>query len=106
MKTKMATGTDGRRLLFWCPGCATPHAPRVTGLKPWTWNGDREKPTLEPSVLVRGGEVAVCHSFVRGGQIQFLSDCTHTLAGKTVDIPDWPYDDFGGVDAEPVESKG
>jgi hypothetical protein len=29
-----------------------------------------------------------CHSFVRAGMIEFLSDCTHELAGKTVPIPD------------------
>lgn len=28
-----------------------------------------------------------CHSFVRDGQIEFLSDCTHALAGKTVSLP-------------------
>jgi hypothetical protein len=32
----------------------------------------------------------VCHSFVTDGRIQFLNDCTHPLAGQTVDIPEWP----------------
>lgn len=31
---------------------------------------------------------SVCHSFVRDGRIQFLSDCTHKLANQTVDLPD------------------
>lgn len=31
-----------------------------------------------------------CHSFVQSGRIQFLSDCTHALAGQTVDLPDLP----------------
>lgn len=26
----------------------------------------------------------ICHSFITDGQIQYLSDCTHSLAGKTV----------------------
>lgn len=30
-----------------------------------------------------------CHSFVTDGRIQFLGDCTHSLAGQTVDLPDW-----------------
>lgn len=30
----------------------------------------------------------VCHSFVTDGKIQFLSDCTHDLAGQTVDMVD------------------
>ena len=29
-----------------------------------------------------------CHSFVRGGVIEFLSDCTHELAGKKVPMGD------------------
>ena len=32
----------------------------------------------------------VCHSFVTDGRIQFLADCTHALAGQTVDLPEWP----------------
>ena len=32
----------------------------------------------------------ICHSFVKDGQIQFLSDCSHELAGQTVPLPDWP----------------
>jgi hypothetical protein len=31
----------------------------------------------------------VCHLFVTDGRIQFLGDCTHALAGQTVDLPDW-----------------
>jgi hypothetical protein len=27
--------------------------------------------------------------FVTDGRIQFLGDCTHALAGQTVDLPDW-----------------
>jgi hypothetical protein len=34
-----------------------------------------------------GDKNFVCHSFVRNGKIEYLSDCTHNLAGKTVDIP-------------------
>ena len=33
-----------------------------------------------------------CHSFIQNGQWQFLSDCAHALAGKTVPmepLPDW-----------------
>lgn len=31
----------------------------------------------------------VCHSFVRDGKIEFLGDCTHEFAGKTVDLEAW-----------------
>lgn len=83
---------------FWCPGCN-----RVHGIDPtkWTWNGDVDKPTFNPSVLVYphprldgdGNRVMspTCHSFVRDGQIHFLTDSEHALAGQTADIPEWPY---------------
>lgn len=116
MKTSLGKGLDGERfLLFWCPGCDEAHGPIVQRERPerplWTWNGDRERPTIAPSLLVRGtvpitdeeharimaGEriepqPRVCHSFIRDGRIEYLGDCTHALAGQTVDIPDWPYD--------------
>lgn len=37
----------------------------------------------------------VCHSFVREGRIEFLSDCTHALAGKTVTLPHYDPDGSG-----------
>jgi hypothetical protein len=78
----------GYRLFFRCLGCDDAHAVS----EGWTWNQDKEKPTFSPSVLVRcnrpGGE-SVCHSFVADGKIQYLGDCTHALAGQTVELPDW-----------------
>lgn len=29
-----------------------------------------------------------CHSFVRDGKIEFLGDCTHEMAGTTIELPD------------------
>lgn len=73
---------------FYCPGCDDIH--QVTG---WAFDGNLAAPTFSPSVLVRyydGDAVrATCHSFVKAGRIEFLSDCTHSLAGTTVDLPDW-----------------
>ncbi len=36
-----------------------------------------------------GAPPAVCHTFVTDGRIQFLGDCTHVMAGQTVDLPVW-----------------
>jgi hypothetical protein len=62
----------------------------------WDWNGSLDSPTLSPSVLVYEHKSSPpfkdqprCHVFIRDGKIQFLSDCTHELAGQTVDVPDW-----------------
>lgn len=52
----------------------------------WQWNGDMEKPTFNPSLLVRIGDDRQCHLFVRDGMIEFLGDCHHELKGKTVEM--------------------
>jgi hypothetical protein len=68
-------------------------SPSVAGSPHWEFNGDLERPTLSPSILARADwgperRPMVCHSFVRDGRIEFLSDCTHAFAGKTVDLPE------------------
>lgn len=97
--------------MFQCPGCKCCHGPRVEPVNSphcWGWNGSMDAPTLTPSILVRGtvpvtdeqvarimaGEKiepveTICHSYVTDGKIQFLNDCTHELAGQTVDLPEW-----------------
>lgn len=90
---------EGGRVAFWCPGCGRAHNISVEGPGRWGWNEDGNAPTFTPSVLTRyngpdagQGEAppAICHCFVINGRIQFLNDCTHLLAGQTVDLPDWP----------------
>lgn len=53
-------------------------------------SGAGDDRSFSPSVAVidRHGKT-ICHSYVRNGQMQFLGDCDHALAGQTVDIPDW-----------------
>lgn len=80
-------------LAFVCPGCEYEHAFTVgppDGDRPrWTWNGSFDAPTFHPSLLCNKDiPEARCHSFVADGKIQFLKDCWHKLAGKTVDLPD------------------
>jgi hypothetical protein len=80
---------------FLCPGCGYSHAVTVNGRRnsqgaTWGWNGSMDAPTFSPSIFCNKDEPANrCHSFVRDGRIQFLSDCHHKLAGQTVEIPDW-----------------
>ena len=103
----LRSATDNH-LIWWCPGCKSPHqiAHGVGAGPRWDWNGSAEEPTFSPSVLVRyeaadagkdGAPPAVCHSFVVAGSMQFLSDCTHDLAGQTVPIPVWPSHNRDGV---------
>lgn len=85
-------------VLFHCPGCECDHPFRVRasdGLpnaSVWIFNENMEKPTFSPSLLVFGDiPDKRCHSFVTDGQIHFLNDCHHSLAGKTVEMVeiDW-----------------
>lgn len=94
-----ANADGGASVLFACPGCGSAHAPRVSaGTGPahpiWKWNGSVKRPTFTPSILVTWTRLEphvdhVCHSYVTDGRIQFLGDCTHALAGQTVDLPEW-----------------
>lgn len=109
---------EGSGLSFWCPGCEESHTIYYgEGPGPrWNWNGNEVKPTLTPSVLVRSGHFAggqegkgcwcsynaahphdpspftchLCHTYITDGKIHFLPDCSHTLAGHTVDMVAWP----------------
>lgn len=73
---------------FWCPGCRTAHGIRVPA---WGFDGDIENPTIEGSINAIG--LMHCHSYVENGQIRFLQDCDHALAGTTVDLPGWRLGD-------------
>jgi len=71
--------------IIYCQGCKTHH---VFDSR-WTFNGDFEKPTFSPSMLVNQHRPeSRCHSFVTDGNIQFLSDCFHELAGQTLELED------------------
>lgn len=81
--------SSDKKWLWYCPGCERYHFCDER----WTFNGDQAKPTFHPSVKVSGycgkdnqGPEAVCHTYVTDGKIQFLPDCTHKLAGQTVEM--------------------
>ena len=114
--SKVLRSLEGNRLAFMCPGCKETHAiyhGEGVGAR-WGWNGNADKPTFTPSVLVRSGHYAPgyqdscwctwhrdhpdksvrfsckqCHSFIVDGNIQFLSDCSHELAGQTVPLSEF-----------------
>ncbi len=77
--------------VFHCPGCKYGHSIRTKGAEPcWQWNGNPDKPTATPSLLIFPKDPERrCHLFIKDGQLEFLPDCHHELAGKTVDIPDF-----------------
>ncbi len=87
----MGTGPRGGRVYYFhCPGCDYGHPFEVGGKDCWTWNGSLDRPTFAPSLLVWGSRPAArCHLFLRDGKIEFQRDCHHSLAGQTVECPDW-----------------
>jgi len=93
-RVKHVVDGAGAHYGYWfnCPGCGDPHViPTLPNERGWAFMGDEETPTFEPSILVHETSVTPrCHSFVRAGRIEFLSDSTHALAGQTVDLPEIP----------------
>lgn len=112
---------NGKQIGFmiFCHACKCGHGFLVKSGIPgrdWTFDGNMEKPTFNPSMLVRGtmypsggqmpndDELAqlkagkdfgpemrpyICHSFVHNGKIQYLSDCTHKFANQTINLEDF-----------------
>jgi len=99
---------------FYCNGCNRVHSINLTieGMPKWGFNGSEIAPTFTPSILCRykhpkgytndnpapadfNGEIVtdICHSFVTDGRIQYLSDCTHDLAGQTIGLPEFKWSD-------------
>lgn len=81
---------------FHCKGCKCHHVyytvSQHKGALVWLFNGDMEKPTFRASLLVNADlscpSTPRCHIFVTDGKIQYLNDCTHELAGKTIEMED------------------
>lgn len=108
----MRGADDAPAVMWWCPGCHDTHRVPVAPEAPngWAFEGNLDAPTLAPSVLVYAHQTLTddypgwptpitdqyrtttprCHSFVRAGQIVFLSDCTHELVGQTVPMMEIP----------------
>jgi hypothetical protein len=79
------------RYEFYCPGCCQSHFFWTKGNVAWGFNGDVNKPTVSPSIKVEyngADKNTICHSFIRNGFIEYLNDCTHSLAGKTIELED------------------
>jgi hypothetical protein len=112
---------DDGSVSFFCAACGHSHNLPVRGQytgthDAWSWDGNVEAPVFTPSVRAwypRRGDNGkprdnyVCHSFVgcngaKPGQIIYLADCTHALAGKVVDLAPFPpsyFDDYVPEDA-------
>lgn len=117
-KLRNSIGAAGYRAInHWCPGCKQVHsiciARGASSMGPiWTFDGNYERPTFAPSILCfteysdtdeklpEGQRRTLCHYFIRDGMIEFCTDSPHSLAGQTVELPEWPYaaGAYGGVE--------
>lgn len=155
---RLLVSDHGKQVWTWCPGCDLMHPFTIesdgvlNGGTTWTWDGNLEAPTFEPSLLCHGSvhlceddhsyglcadhencdqashaighEIdgvltwrfpngvpahagpsvyahqsdhtrdpawGDCHSFLRAGRWEFLSDSAHQLAGQTVDMVPLPW---------------
>lgn len=93
---------------YWCPACEKMHTIPVTqttsrGAR-WSFDGNLASPTFSPSINYRVNtpdmgkdyqpdiHSTICHHFVQQGKISFCGDCTHTMKGQMVELPDFPED--------------
>ena len=72
---------------FLCPGCSRKHVVwtchHITDMS-WSFTGTLENPSFSPSMVLEYGPDDVCHMVIKNGMIDFCTDSTHSLAGKTV----------------------
>jgi hypothetical protein len=80
--------------IHFCPGCKEHHYINVHAKNHmgavWTFDGNMDKPTFNPSIKLLENDLrsARCHYWIRNGRIDYCSDCRHSLAGQTVDLPE------------------
>lgn len=77
-------------LAHWCPACDGFHLIFINRPnhfnRQWFWNGDLEAPTFRPNL----GTPNYCHYRITSGDIEYMPDSKHLLAGKIVSMPDIP----------------
>jgi len=66
---------------FYCPGCECHH--RVDATR-WKITGAGDRITIYPSIRNDFGDGRICHMYVISGQLKYLNDCWHKLAGQTI----------------------
>lgn len=98
-KTHEVQGPLGVAWLVWCPACEAPHSFDER----WTFDGNHEAPTFRASMLVyEAPGHPRCHSMMTAGVWEYLGDCTHASAGKSVPAPDWASCPFGRMRSDGV----
>ena len=100
-KIEKSFAPDGVTLggyIFYCPGCECNHliwdkSGQLNRPFAWEFNGDFEKPTFTPSLLVNKGKelpnIPVCHLNITNGFIFYHPDVTdHKFKGQNIEMED------------------
>lgn len=89
-------GQEGPDFMFWCPACQCGHGVWTTQPNGhtgavWEFNGNFESPTISPSLLIHHGKDGkeICHVVVSLGILNYCSDCTHSMAGKSIPMEEF-----------------
>lgn len=89
------TANGAKVFTFYCEGCKCHHSfqtenPQENGAC-WSFDGNHEAPSFSPSLLCnKDYPESRCHLFLKKGQVQYLGDCHHELAGSTVPLAEFP----------------
>jgi hypothetical protein len=112
MKLRHVLGNAEAGYHHYCPGCEEEHYIPTAYIgrsgPVWSFDGNCEVPTFNPSVRITysGSDAsttdedgykappACCHYFLHAGQLNYCADSTHALAGQTVPLPDIPEKDM------------
>lgn len=92
MKIKAVFNRDTNEIVAWefhCHGCKHLHVYYTVPFydQPvWIYNHNPKSPTFSPSLLNTKPSGERCHLFVENGYIKYCGDCTHELAGQTVEM--------------------
>lgn len=105
VSSKLRRGVGG--YFHWCPGCQEMHILPDS----WNFNGNLEFPTFTPSFKHTGHQIVVveghwtgewvrdangntipscCHYILTNGQLNYCGDCTHSLSGQSIPLPELP----------------
>lgn len=102
--------------VHWCPGCNETHTFNVdkvninTGIQ-YAWNKNIDFPTFFPSMSItkiffvpesinpfkKHKTTAypqvrtICRYWLKNGEIKYYHDCAHSLAGRTILLPNIPH---------------
>lgn len=97
MGVKIEVTPDGEGAFFYCHGCGRAHVIRVVH-NDWSlshnqfvsaFDGNMESPTFPDNLTFPAeGDFPFCHVRVTSGEIEYLGDCDHALAGTTVTMKD------------------